>query len=325
MAEAAASKVCTKCGIDVAGKPRVKDPHGRYLCQPCFDAVSAAKTESRPAASRPASKPAPAVEVPADEGVFGMVDLDALKPLADASKPRELKVCAACGKARDKESVVCVNCGFDERAGFQRGTGVGASPRKGGKTTCPSCGYDLKGLKKPKCPECGKVMPLVTEREEREAESQAIARKAWIKPLVLLGIGLAGLCIVGTQRGPGGVEGVATELVEFAVGFPVAAIVYVICGFIWVGFDAPPLRATISLAGAYAAADLLSSVFNLLPIRIVYTTIAFWVGTTTVYGHLLGDMLDMDVQDGFIVAVLTWMAQIFAVMFVAVMLVQMFK
>lgn len=325
MPEAAASKVCTKCGIDVAGKPRVKDPRGRYLCQPCFDAVSAVKTEARTPAAAPSPKPATAASVPADEGIFGMVDLDALKPVADAPKPRELKVCAACGKARDKDSVVCVNCGFDERAGFQRGTGVGASARKGGKTACPGCGYDLKGLKKPRCPECGKVLPLVTEREEREAESKQIARKAWIKPLVLLGIGLAGLCIVGTQRGGGGGAGVAAELVEFAVGLPVAGLVYVICGFMWLGFDAPPLRATVSLAGAYAAADLLSSVFDLMPIRGMYLTIAFYVGTTTLYGYLLGDLLDMETQDGFIVAVLTWLAQLFAIMFIAALILQALK
>lgn len=315
MAEAS-TKVCAKCGVDVAGRPRVKDPNGRYLCQPCFGRVKASKDGGT------ASAPA---EASLEEGIFGAVDLDALKPVEAGPAPREIKVCPACGTGRDKESVVCVSCGFDDRAGFQRGTGVGASARKGGKTVCPSCGYDLKGLKKPRCPECGKVLPVVTEKDEREAESKEIARKAWIKPLVLLGIGLAGLCVVGTQRGGGGGVGIATELVEFAVGLPVAGLVYVICGFMWLGFDAPPMRATVSLAGAYAAADLLSSVFDLMPIRGMYLTIAFYVGTTTVYGYLLGDLLDMETQDGFIVAVLTWLAQVFAIMFIAALILQAMK
>lgn len=32
-------KLCVVCGQDVAGKPRTKDPKGRYYCQPCYDAL----------------------------------------------------------------------------------------------------------------------------------------------------------------------------------------------------------------------------------------------------------------------------------------------
>jgi hypothetical protein len=32
------SKICTICGIDVNGKPRVKDHDGNYYCLPCDEA-----------------------------------------------------------------------------------------------------------------------------------------------------------------------------------------------------------------------------------------------------------------------------------------------
>jgi hypothetical protein len=34
----AAFKACCKCGIDVAGMPRMKDSHGKYWCMPCGQA-----------------------------------------------------------------------------------------------------------------------------------------------------------------------------------------------------------------------------------------------------------------------------------------------
>ncbi|MEM7621932.1 MAG: hypothetical protein AAF235_01870 [Planctomycetota bacterium] len=43
------SKTCVICGVDCAGRPRIKDSRGRYACQVCFDAKQA---KSREHASR---------------------------------------------------------------------------------------------------------------------------------------------------------------------------------------------------------------------------------------------------------------------------------
>lgn len=308
MAEASA-KTCTKCGVDVAGKPRVKDPQGRYLCQPCFDAVKAAKAE------RPRASPAPADPI-AEEGIFGMVNLDALQPVDTGPKPRELKVCPACGKARDKDSVVCVNCGFDDRAGFQRGTGVGASARKGGATACPGCGYDLKGLKKPRCPECGKVLPLATDREDRDAESKSIARKAYLRPVLMFVIGITGLLILGAVRGQGGPDMIVRLLLTYAIGVPIGLLVYVLCCLIWIGFNAPLHRVAISLAGIYAIVDLVGAVLGLIPMAIIA-----WAGSVITYVGLLMEELDLDLVDAVIVGISTSLAKVFlGVMLVALAL-----
>jgi len=39
-------KCCIICGADCTGKPRVKDPRGRYFCRPCYDARSPAHAEA---------------------------------------------------------------------------------------------------------------------------------------------------------------------------------------------------------------------------------------------------------------------------------------
>lgn len=336
MAEAgSASKVCVKCGADVAGKPRVKDPKGHYLCQACFDRVQgerkgAAGEAAVEAATSSASKSAPKgaakaqasgvdVEVPAEEGIFGVVDLDALAPVAEVPKPRALKVCPACGKAREQDSVVCVSCGFDERAGFQRGTGVGASAKKGGKIVCAFCGYDLKGIRKPRCPECGKVQPLITEKEDRAAESKAIARKAYWKPILMIVIGLGGLIIMGAAQGKGGAT-VVELLLKYAIGVPIGLLVYVLCCAIWIGFDAPLHRVTLSLAGIYAVVDLVSAVLGLIPIPVIG-----WVASIITYIGLMMDELDLDLMDAVIVAFATWFAKMFLAMVLVVMIMNLMQ
>jgi hypothetical protein len=291
----------------------VKDPQGRYLCQPCFDTVKAAKAE------RPRASPAP-VDPPAEEGIFGMVDLDALQPVETGPKPRELKVCPACGKAREKDSVVCVNCGFDDRAGFQRGTGVGASSRKGGTTTCPGCGYDLKGLKKPRCPECGKVLPLVTDREDRDAESKSIARKAYLRPVLMFVIGIMGLLILGAVRGHGGPDMIVRLLLTYAIGVPIGLLVYVICCLIWIGFNAPLHRVALSLAGIYAIVDLVGAVLGLIPMAIIA-----WAGSVITYVGLLMEELDLDLVDAVIVGIVTSLAKVFLGVMLVALAVGLFK
>lgn len=304
-------KICTKCGANVAGKPRVKDPHGHYFCQSCFDTARSEKS------SRPTSTPAPPPpDSQASDAIFGVIDLDALKPIADAPAPRNLKVCPACGKARDSESVMCIGCGFDDRAGFQRGTGVGASARTGGVTLCPACGYDLKGLNKPRCPECGKVLPLVTEKEQRDAESKSIARKAYLRPILMFVIGILGLLLLGVLRGQGGPDLILKLLLTYAVGVPIGLAVYVLCCLIWIGFDAPIHRVALSLAGIYAIVDLVGAVLGLIPMAVIA-----WAGGVLTYVGLLMEELDLDLVDAVIVAVATNLAKIFlGVMVVAILL-----
>lgn len=38
LAAGGVNKICIKCGMDVAGRPRMKDKDGRYWCIPCGEA-----------------------------------------------------------------------------------------------------------------------------------------------------------------------------------------------------------------------------------------------------------------------------------------------
>lgn len=54
-AAVAGGKHCIVCGVDCAGRPRVKDPQGRYYCRPCYDSKadeSAGLRDGGPASAR---------------------------------------------------------------------------------------------------------------------------------------------------------------------------------------------------------------------------------------------------------------------------------
>ena len=120
-----AKKVCVVCGVDVAGKPRVKDAAGRYMCAgECQEkaaeqarqtqAARAAAPKPAPAPSRPAAPPV--APPPAGDGLLGQLISDS--PMLNAAK------CESCGSAMPGGAVVCTRCGFNTRTGKSLKTAV---------------------------------------------------------------------------------------------------------------------------------------------------------------------------------------------------------
>ena len=93
-------KPCTVCGSECEGKPRLKDPHGRYMHRACAEARMAARGEQ--------PKPKPAVEAPAGDMMDMLID-DAVQ---SAPEP-----CPGCGKPSAAHAVICVNCGYNATTG----------------------------------------------------------------------------------------------------------------------------------------------------------------------------------------------------------------
>ena len=133
---ATASKPCVLCGIDCAGKPRVKDPQGRYYCKACHDTASA----EREAAGRRAPPPPP----PASGG-FGGDDLASLAALAAGAPvaPPTAVACPSCRRILDQGAVVCVGCGYDLRSGRAAKTKVTKASPAGGRPTGQGIGGRL--------------------------------------------------------------------------------------------------------------------------------------------------------------------------------------
>lgn len=102
----ASGKICTVCGIDVNGRPRVKDAQGRYVCKDCFDKAKAAKSASQPAA------PAPKSAAPADGDNSFLLSMGGAAAATGGMKP-----CPECGRALNEKAVVCTGCGLNIETG----------------------------------------------------------------------------------------------------------------------------------------------------------------------------------------------------------------
>jgi hypothetical protein len=112
-------KVCTACGVDVAGRKRTKDPAGNYYCQPCWDARVAA-----------ARAPSAAVSGAAGGGVAD-----------DGAEPIDF-ACAVCGTLGGPDDVyddngryVCKSC-WDVQAASPQAP-AGPAPKAGGPPALP--------------------------------------------------------------------------------------------------------------------------------------------------------------------------------------------
>jgi hypothetical protein len=105
-------KVCVKCGVDCANKPRTKDSQGRYYCQPCYDAAKKQRV-----AAAPVPKPFPKKAIRDELAIVSHADdrpvnlLDQL--IASAPPPITAAPCPACGIAIQGGAVICTNCGFN--------------------------------------------------------------------------------------------------------------------------------------------------------------------------------------------------------------------
>jgi hypothetical protein len=187
-----ASKVCRLCGVDCAGRQRVRDQFGRYYCKACY---SAEEARGRAAPSKPADPSATGTlmglrhdhpesgpqaghapaggpargharvdEIPVDDGTIPLApDERPATPRRPHAPPTErfappepeaVDLCPDCGAPVGRTQRVCAACGFDREAGVPVGahSGHAAAP----PATCSSCGHSLAGIRGTVCPECGK-------------------------------------------------------------------------------------------------------------------------------------------------------------------------
>jgi hypothetical protein len=127
---AAGSKVCIICGTNVAKLPRVKDEHGRYMCEGMCEQAARERNRAgaQPAAPKPASAPRPAAPKPVAPPPVVEQDDNMMANLLDDSPAVNVNACPGCGTAMPGGALVCVNCGYNARVGKAAKTKVVRTP-----------------------------------------------------------------------------------------------------------------------------------------------------------------------------------------------------
>lgn len=147
-----------------------------------------------------------------------------------------------------RNAPVCANCGYDERKGFDSGRGVGASATRGGVLTCHKCGYDLRGLRDRKCPECGTVVSRLDSMQRlREKEERQYLLVHSTVPIIGSGIGLLLMIIVLISTGNTRPE---AAWVRIPIMLYSAVGLYWVISASWLGIDAPPKIFTLRAIAA---------------------------------------------------------------------------
>lgn len=108
-----AQKICGICGLDCAGRPRIKDKTGKYYCKACYDQALTKKRGVTAPQIAPSSSSPPAQ----DDDEFSMLNALLAEQQSHAVALDAARQCANCRASLASDAVVCVNCGFNVQSG----------------------------------------------------------------------------------------------------------------------------------------------------------------------------------------------------------------
>lgn len=312
------SKICGICAEDCSERPRIKDRKGRYFCKACVAERTAARaTGAGVIAAAPQAEPAQNAQFELDDG--GAFELDDAEPGARPlpidmlSHAKPAAQCPGCARTMPPGARICVSCGYDMEKGIQSSTMVEKSTRRGKRGHfCHECGYDLKGLREPVCPECGtRIKANKHERWDKQTERDVI-RTEWTKPLVTAGIGLVGLLVVMGMRDMFDAAPYIAMFIgaEIVIGYAVLWI-----SFTFLGDIGTPLLNLVRLTALYLVVDSLWILVSAVP--------SFWLRnsvTGLAYVGLFTNFFDVDWQDAWFVMIFNWFVKMALIVTAAVML-----
>jgi hypothetical protein len=313
MGVVAMAKTCVVCGVDCSGKPRVKDPQGRYCCQPCFDTAEARKANVA-AAPRVDDEPFRIDDPAFEEPLLVPVAEDEIIPLAPAAMNVSTPAaCLRCGSSWVPQAQSCMVCGAKpgQKAGgdgAERVGKAGKAGKSGAKSRkpvpCGKCGYDLSGLRTFKCPECGHTNTPSMRPTSLAETSREVARQAYSKPLIYMAVGLAVTAMVGI--GQGEIAGLVVQAVLFPVSVIIAyCTMWVLCA-LWVGLSSSALLMLVQIAAIHGIIMGVASVIDLFPVPRIFRLLLYGI----IYVYLLTEWLDMDSTDARIAAALVYFVQV---------------
>ena len=312
-------KVCIRCKRDCSDIPRIKNPQGQYMCRECYDREALGLRDhpgrglSGPAGAESPRPCEPDPSVPIEEIVnsgeglgagFGAglsnevgIEPDARLDAwpnggpgdpahAGVDAARDPRMCGHCGMVMHRDAVICTACGMNSRTGlFLTGKPAPAM------SVCVKCGYDLRGLPSPRCPECGTINTRAKSLKH-VAPRQAF-RENYLRPAVYIALGVGVGAGAAWLSPAGSSDDAVLFLKRYTAGVVSCIVGYFICAAIWVGLEAPPRVLAVRIAACWAIAQGAAVLFGLVPMTIV---LPYVIAVALLY-LMFQDLFEHDAQD----------------------------
>lgn len=160
-----------------------------------------------------------------------------------------MKVCRVCEHPLAPTDMVCPKCDFatDALVGKKVRSIRDESAVTNVEMKCPNCGYDCRGLTKPRCPECGERVTFAQlKREAKARQSKKLEYKLYIVPAWMAGVGLFILIVMALAlAGSNLFQGASQAQMLLGVGLLLAIVTsgtflgYLFSVLVWAGEDLP--------------------------------------------------------------------------------------
>jgi len=128
---------------------------------------------------------------------------------------------------------------------------------------CSKCGYALAGLESTKCPECGSVNAPRDNYAILQEQSRELARRTWLKPIIVTILCLAFSC-GALLFVKGGWVFSLVMLIQWICMVPVGLIAFWLCTLIFLEFDSPWGLTALRFGQIQAILTLPTALFALL-------------------------------------------------------------
>ncbi len=231
-------------------------------------------------------------------------------PIEPEALPSNLHTeCPECLRPILPGSSICIGCGHDLRAAATKTHAEHAEHADATADVakpCPHCGYDLRGLRAMRCPECGKAITSASglkrpwsRRLRDEQLARDLQRIDYLRPLIMIPAA-AFVMTVGVALIEKSWEDLARLWITLIGGWIVGIVVYLAYGLIWLGFDSPWKLLVLRIGAVYFCTEALvlgqGTILFTPPVLIV---------SLVCYGALLWDQFDLDTHDCAILSILT--------------------
>ncbi len=266
--------LCFRCGRGCSGLSASFDASGRLVCPVCASKRSEPGSES---------------------GDISLVPVDS--PAVSRAP------CPFCGSALAVGAVSCTACGkipsVYEVAKERNPEIDRLSPQP-----CSSCGYDLRGLPTPKCPECGTLNSRAGRATDLEETSREIFRAELRRPIILGSVSLVmAIALLLATKGP---IAAGTFLLLYPVRVGIGAGAFVVCGLLGMGIDPPLWLICLRMAAIIPTVYLVQAACSAT--RLPGIGVVGFIGATLVFGFLLTELFDLEFSDSWLIILVNSLA-----------------